>query len=175
VASIFGHGIVAYTLSKVLDRKNAKWLIILAVISSILPDIDVITFHLGIPYEDPLGHRGFTHSIVFAIIWALFLMFTLGKQNKRLWFTVIFLSTMSHGLLDAITTGGRGVGFLIPFNNDRFFFSVRKIVVSPIEISSFFSEWGLQVILSEIKYILLPSFIILAVRFLSLKIFIKLT
>ncbi|MEP5339220.1 MAG: metal-dependent hydrolase [Algibacter sp.] len=166
MASIFGHGIVGFTLAKVIDQQNLKWLIFAAVVSTILPDFDVISFKLGIAYEHPLGHRGFTHSILFAFLWALILMFLLGKRNKIIWFFVILLSTLSHGLFDAMTSGGRGVGFFIPFNNDRFFFPYRDIKVSPIGIEKFFSEWGIQVILSEFKYIFLPCFIILIISFL---------
>ena len=161
MASVFGHSIVVYTLSKILDRHHCKWLLIAAIISSILPDLDVVTFYLGVPYEAPFGHRGFTHSILFAMLWAFLLMLTLGKKHKSLWFKVILLSTFSHGILDAMTTGGRGVGFLIPFNNDRFFFPLQKIVVSPLSVKSFFSDWGLQVIFSEIKYIILPCILVL--------------
>lgn len=82
---------------------------------------------------------------------------------------VIFLSTISHGILDAMTSGGKGVGFFIPFNNSRFFFPFREIVVSPIGIEKFFSEWGIKVILSELKYIVLPCFVILIVLFLIKK------
>ncbi len=164
MASIFGHTIVGYTISKVLNNNSTKLLLLLAIISTILPDIDVLTFSFGIPYEHPFGHRGFTHSIVFALSWAIILMVTIGKRNKPIWFSVIFLSTFSHVLLDAMTSGGRGVGFLIPFNNDRFFFPFREILVSPLRIKDFFSEWGFQVIISEIKYIVLPCFFIFVVK-----------
>lgn len=164
MASIFGHSVVGFTLSKLLDNKNSKLLLFLAIFSTILPDFDVIGFKFGVSYLHPLGHRGFTHSILFAILWALILMFAFGKKNKLIWFLVIFLSIVSHGLLDAMTSGGEGVGFLIPFNNDRFFFPFREIKVSPIGIKKFFSTWGLNVLLSEIKYIILPCFIILALR-----------
>jgi len=170
MASIFGHSAVGFTLAKVIDNKNLKWLIIAAIFSTILPDFDVLAFKFGIAYAHPLGHRGFTHSILFALLWALVLMFTWGKQNKLIWFLVIFLSTVSHGILDAMTTGGKGVGFFIPFNNNRFFFPFREIKVSPIGVKEFFSEWGIQVIFSEIKYIILPCFIILAVRILIKKV-----
>ena len=169
MASLFAHGIVGYTVSKVIDDKNLKWLILAAIFSAIFPDFDVLAFKFGIPYEHPLGHRGFTHSILFGILWALFLMLTLGRKNKVVWFLVIFLSTTSHGILDAMTSGGRGVGFFIPFNSERFFFPFREIQVSPIGIQKFFSEWGLKVIFSEIKYIFIPCFLILVVRFLVLK------
>lgn len=160
MASIFGHGMVGFTITKLLDDKNTKWLLVLAILSTILPDADVIGFRFGVPYEAPLGHRGFTHSIVFALVWALLLMSVFGKQKKTLWFSVIFLSTLSHGILDAMTSGGRGVGFLIPFNTERFFFPWRKIMVSPIHVEEFFSEWGMAVVWSEIKYVFVPCLII---------------
>ncbi|WP_299557032.1 metal-dependent hydrolase [Seonamhaeicola sp.] len=166
MASLFAHGIVGYTFSKVIDTKNLKWLVIAAIFSAIFPDFDVVGFKFGIPYGHPLGHRGFTHSIFFAILWALLLMFVFGRKNKLIWFLVIFLSTVSHGVLDAMTSGGRGVGFLIPINNQRFFFPFREIIVSPLGIEAFFSEWGLKVILSEIKYVFIPCLFVLLIRFL---------
>ncbi|MDN3666676.1 metal-dependent hydrolase [Algibacter miyuki] len=169
MASIFGHGIVGYTLVKVSNMQHVKWLVVAAIFSTILPDFDVIGFSFGIPYAHPMGHRGFTHSILFAILWALILMFSVGRKNKLIWFLVIFISTVSHGVLDAMTSGGKGVGFLIPFNTDRFFFPFQNIKVSPIGVGKFISERGVQVILSEFKYIFLPCFIILALRFLVIK------
>ena len=169
MASIFGHAVVGYTIAKVIDSKHLRWLMFAAIFSTILPDFDVLAFKFGIAYEHPLGHRGFTHSIFFALFWALILMFALGKKNKFIWFLVIFLSTLSHGMLDAMTSGGRGVGFFIPFNNNRFFFPFREIKVSPLGIEKFFSSWGLQVILSEIKYIIIPCILILVFLYLKKK------
>jgi len=156
-------------LAKLIDTKQAKLLVFLAISSAILPDLDVIAFNFGIPYSHPFGHRGFSHSIVFAALWAIILMLAFGKRNKVTWFFVIFLSTISHGVLDAMTSGGRGVGFLIPFNNNRFFFPFRGIKVSPIGVEKFFSEWGLQVLFSEFKYIFIPCFLIFGVRLFILK------
>ena len=64
-----------------------------------------------------------------------------------------------------MTTGGEGVGFFIPFDNSRYFFSLRPIKVSPIGINEFFSEWGINVLLSELKYIGVPCFVVLAILF----------
>jgi inner membrane protein len=166
MASIFGHAAVGVTLAKVINSEGFKYLLVASIFSTILPDFDVLTFRLGIPYEHPLGHRGFTHSILFALLWALVLMLSLGRKHKLIWFLVIFLSTCSHGILDAMTSGGRGVGFFIPFNNSRFFFPFREIKVSPLGVSEFFSSWGIKVLFSEFKYIVLPSFLIFLVRFL---------
>lgn len=169
MASLFGHGIVGFTLAKLIDVKQAKLLVFLAIGSAILPDLDVIAFHFGIPYSHPFGHRGFSHSIVFAILWAIFLMLAFGKRNKIIWFIVILSSTISHGILDAMTSGGRGVGFFIPFDSHRYFFPFREIKVSPIGVEKFFSEWGVQVLFSEFKYIFIPCFIIFGVRLILLK------
>lgn len=165
MASIFGHGLVAYTITKVVDSKSSKLLIFLAIVSSILPDLDVLGFSIGIDYLHPLGHRGFTHSILFALLWSTLLTFFFGKSRKLVFAIVLFLSTVSHGLLDAMTSGGKGVGFFIPFDNSRYFFPFREIKVSPIGVEKFFSEWGIRVILSEIKYIALPCLIILVTLF----------
>ena len=164
MASVLGHSVVGYTVSKVITDNNSKLLVFFAIASTVLPDLDVLSFSFGIPYPHPLGHRGFSHSILFALLWSLLIMVTVGKRNKVVWFSVIFLSTLSHGILDAMTSGGMGVGFFIPFNNDRFFFPFREIKVSPLGIKDFFSDWGIQVILSEIKYIVLPCFFIFVVR-----------
>lgn len=142
MASIFGHGLVAYTTTRLLDSKSNRLLLFLAIVSSIIPDLDVIAFSIGIPYEHPLGHRGFSHSILFALLWSVLLTLLLRQSRKWIVFLVLFLSTISHGVLDALTTGGRGVGFLIPYDNERYFFPMRVIKVSPIGIEEFFFRMG---------------------------------
>lgn len=87
-------------------------------------------------------------------------LFFLHEKNQWLVMTCLFLSTILHGILDAFTNGGLGVGFLIPFDNDRYFFSYRPIQVSPIGIQSFFSKWGWRVILSELVWIGVPGLVI---------------
>lgn len=160
MASIFGHSLVGYVLAKV-QNKQSRLLIVLAILSTILPDFDVIGFYFGVSYNDPLGHRGFTHSIVFAVLWTLILVWFFQKKYRIRYGIVIFLATLSHSILDALTNGGKGVGFFIPFDNTRYFFGYRPIEVSPIGIKRFFSMWGLEVILSELLWVGLPCLIIL--------------
>ena len=76
-----------------------------------------------------------------------------------------FLCTASHSILDALTSGGKGVAFFSPFNNTRYFFSWRPIKVSPIGIAKFFSERGLKVIFSELIWIGIPGTIYIIVTF----------
>lgn len=164
MASVFGHALVGATLSKLLDKNQGKLLLVLAITSAILPDVDVLAFKLGYAYEHWLGHRGFTHSIFFAVIWSGILSLICGKSKKVIFFIVLFLATISHAIFDAMTTGGLGVGFFIPFENTRYFFGCRPIQVSPIGISKFFSEWGVRVILSELLWIGLPCITILVIN-----------
>jgi len=136
-----------------------------------LPDVDVIAFSLGIPYDDMIGHRGFTHSFFFAAVAGAVVTWHLRHRPTSdshrpasdshwpalfLWFTAV---TASHGLLDALTNGGRGIAFFAPFSDHRYFFPWRPIQVSPIGVG-FFSPRGLRVLASEAQWIWLPSAII---------------
>jgi inner membrane protein len=71
----------------------------------------------------------------------------------------VSLAAASHGLLDAFTTGGSGVAFFWPFSDERYFLPMQKIRVSPIGISRFLSERGIQVLVSELRWVWLPCLI----------------
>ena len=157
MASAFGHAAVAITGSRFF-KETPGWKIIgLGIVCSILPDADVLSFNFGIPYTHWLGHRGVTHSILFALIFsALTALVFKGKNKFGIIFLYLFFCTVSHGILDGMTTGGRGVGYFIPFDLERYFLPWRKILVSPLGIENFFSQWGARVILSEIIWIGIP-------------------
>jgi len=162
MASIFGHGITAIAIcAGVKDLKFRKGLVVLGMISSILPDADVLGFFYGVPYESFWGHRGFTHSIVFAAFWTaiLVILFYRKRSNREIAvaFLILFLCTCSHGVLDMMTSGGRGVALFSPVHNERLFLPWRPIVVSPIGASNFFSMWGLKVLISEAIWIGIPA------------------
>lgn len=164
MATLITHPIPALVLNQFTKDIPSKCsLLNYSILMTLLPDADVIGFGFGIEYGDMLGHRGFTHSIVFAILISIiiskFLLNYTGK-NLRVGFIILFLSTMSHGLLDAFTNGGLGVGFFIPFDGSRYFFQYTPVEVSPIGIRNFISMRGLEVIWSEAKLIWIPSLII---------------
>jgi len=169
MASIFGHAMAACALGTSFSKKNTTWKFwLLTIICSILPDADVISFRFGIAYESFWGHRGFSHSLLFSFL--LGLLITIIFYNKKLktstGILLIFyftLCTASHGILDAMTTGGKGIAFLSPFDNSRYFFPWRPIKVSPIGIGNFFTSRGLNVITSELIWIFLPASIYMAV------------
>ena len=167
MCTVITHPAVPIALSVLLPRDTASSsLLIAASVCSIIPDVDVIGFGLGIRYGDMLGHRGFTHSLAFAVALAALATVTLFQHSHGsplVIFFYLFLSTLSHPLLDALTNGGLGVGFFAPFSNKRYFFPYRPIEVSPIGISSFFSYRGFEVLLSELRWVWLPSSIFFAI------------
>jgi inner membrane protein len=133
-------------------------LAVAAVVASVLPDIDAFGYWAGVPYESPFGHRGFTHSLFFALVAALActaLAPRLGA-SRPVAFTVVFLAAASHGCLDAMTTGGHGIAFFAPFSNERYHFPWQVIRISPISVTRFFSERGASVLTSELQWIWLP-------------------
>ena len=135
----------------------------LAMVWSIVPDIDVIGFQLGIPYEAVLGHRGVTHSFAFAAVIATFAVWLhrsrglLSKEASAGAWAYLFCATASHGVLDAMTSGGLGVALFAPFSNARYFLPWRPIAVSPIGFAAFFSRRGLHILANEIIWIWIPS------------------
>ncbi len=166
MCSVITHPVVPLSLSVLLPEGTASsTLLITGAACSVIPDLDVIGFSFGISYGDMLGHRGITHSIPFALVLAALLTLTLfrGAQGTPLIiFLFLFLSTLSHPLLDALTNGGLGVALLAPFSNTRYFFPWRPIEVSPIGVESFLSARGLQVLWSEFKWVWLPSSVVFA-------------
>jgi len=163
VASAISHAVAALGLGTIFARPTIpKRVWVIGAICSVLPDIDVIGFRFGIRYGDFWGHRGFTHSLVFAAILASFVAFagfiprTLGIGRMALWI-YFFVATASHGFLDAMTNGGLGVAFFSPFDNTRYFLPWRPIVVSPISVTRFFSDRGVAVLQSELLWIWIPA------------------
>ena len=163
MASAFAHAFVAVALGKSCFRqKMPRRFWGLAVASSLLPDADVVTFGTGIEYGDMFGHRGFSHSLLFALLWSLLVVVCEFKSTVRFsgtWWrrlAFFFVVTASHGVLDALTNGGLGVAFFSPFDVTRYFFPWTPVVVSPLTAGQFLSEWGARVLWSELKYLCLP-------------------
>jgi len=169
MASAFSHALAALSIGTSFYRPQvAKRVWVAAAACSVLPDIDVIGFRFGIHYGDFWGHRGFTHSLLFAALLSGAAVAILsGKKNLGIGrfplLAYFFLATASHGLLDAMTNGGLGVAFFSPFDNTRYFLPWRPILVSPISLSRFFSARGFAVIENELLWIWAPAILFGAV------------
>jgi inner membrane protein len=171
MASILSHPAVPLALGIAAGpRAVPPALTAVACVASILPDADSVAFWLGVPYDSPLGHRGFTHSLCFAALLAVGCALFASRlaAPAATVFAVVFVSTASHGVLDALTTGGMGVAFFSPLSNARFFLPWRVIAVSPIGVRPFLSARGARVLRSELVWIWAPGAVValvgLAVR-----------
>jgi inner membrane protein len=170
MCSLITHPVVPVAISSLFPRQSLSPAVVIAgAICSVVPDFDVIGFSLGIRYGDMLGHRGLTHSILFAAVLGALLTFRLAEHNARarlLVFIFLVSSTLSHAILDSLTNGGLGVAFFAPFQNERYFFSWRPVQVSPIGLKNFFADGGLHVLRTELLWIWLPAAIIYAFGYL---------
>ena len=111
MASFMSHMITGAALTKLgistLSVRMKKKLYIVAMISAALPDLDVIAFNFGIPYSHWLGHRGLTHSLVFACLWGFIVTWILFRRQFLTWIeyvktaALLAMVTASHGVIDA--------------------------------------------------------------------------
>jgi inner membrane protein len=158
----FTHALVGGAVAQTIPQGLPRWRLaaMFAVIAAI-PDLDVITFAFHIPYSHMFGHRGFSHSLLFALILGILSTLALSGQNysRRQWLIVCvagFLAAASHGLLDAATDAGLGVGLFIPFTEQRYFFNFRPIATSSVNPLHFFTPQGLAVMKSELLWVWAP-------------------
>jgi inner membrane protein len=163
--SIISHTAPVICVGLALGRVNVPWRLLAAgLVFSILPDLDVVGVHYSVAYGDAFGHRGLTHSIVFALgsglSVALLAPFLRYERNAA--FIVCSGAVATHILLDSMTNGGLGVALSWPFSKERFFFPWRPIEVSPFPPQFFLFESGLEVLRSEALYVWLPSFCAMA-------------
>lgn len=158
--TILTHPALPLAVGLGLGRKViSKRLLLCGAIGSILPDLDVLAFRLGIPYTAEFGHRGFSHSLLFAFTVAL-----LGACCCRYLhstflraLTFLFFAIASHGILDMFTNGGLGIALFWPYCEQRHFVPMQVIEVSPLGLNRFFSARGMAVLRSELIWVWLPS------------------
>lgn len=152
-----GHIVVGMAAARVHSRDavRPRWPALLPMLFwaalSFLPDADVIGFALGIPYEDPWGHRGATHSLMFALALGI----AIGALAPRFGYRAVRTGVMatlvvaSHALLDTLTDGGLGCALFWPFDLTRYFAPWTPLPVSPIGLG-YLSPYGLYVAVTEI-------------------------
>jgi inner membrane protein len=158
--TIITHAAVPLALGLGLGRRVASGRLVAAgVLASMLPDIDVLGFHWHIAYADTFGHRGASHSLMFALLLGVLAMSAAKylQTNRLPAFLFVSACAASHGLLDMLTNGGLGVAFLWPFTDRRLFFPWRTIEVAPFGLHVFSDPRGLAVLWSELRCVWLPA------------------
>ena len=94
----------------VLGKKIGNKAMLLGAIAGTIPDFDVAAGFFTDTVSALEIHRGFTHSIVFAVFVGLLFAWMLALWDKRAtlkeWWLFWFLTFVTHPLLDAHTTWG---------------------------------------------------------------------
>jgi inner membrane protein len=133
-------------------------LLIAGIIACVVPDANVLSLKFGIANVHDLGHRGLTHSLLFAITlgtlaaWAARALHT----SRLTAFVFITLAAASHGLLDMLTNGGSSIAPFWPFSSERYFFPWSLIEISPLGIRRFLTARGTEVFASELVWVWAP-------------------
>jgi inner membrane protein len=169
MATIISHAAAGAALSIAFAPDGAParyWPV--AVVTAALPDVDSLLYYFRVSYSYTLSHRGFFHSPFLGLIISFFLMIVFFRDEPLFsgrwfrYFSLFFLVWTSHGFLDALTNGGRGVAFFSPFSSERYFLPWTPIQVSPMRIKSFFTPWGWSVLRSELLWIWLSGLILVS-------------
>ncbi len=176
--SVFSHAVAAVALGRSYSSARMPlrfW--VLSAACAAAPDLDVMGKRFGIEYTEMLGHRGFTHSIFFALILSTLIVLLAFRKpmaglSKFKLFIFFFLATISHGILDAMVDGTLGVAFLAPFNDARFFLPFRPIVSSPVGWS-FLSLAGALTLANEFVWVWMPSLVIIFAPYLKKRFLLK--
>ncbi len=158
--SILSHPAVPLAVAAIAGTKRIGGrLLVAGVIASVLPDADVLAFRFGVAYGSELGHRGFSHSLFFAVMAGAIACACAPwlRASRFTAFLFVGLSCASHGLLDMLTNGGHGIAYFWPFTDTRYFLPARVIEVSPLSVRRFLGPAGWDVIVSELRWIWLPA------------------
>jgi inner membrane protein len=129
------------------------------IVASMLPDADVLAFRFGIAYADTFGHRGASHSLAFALLLALMAAAIAPLLRTGRLPAALFVggSALSHPLLDMFTNGTHGVALWWPLSSRRLEWPWHPVIASPLSLQRLASHRGLELMLSELRWIWLPA------------------
>jgi inner membrane protein len=152
----FGHfavGLVSGRRHKEVTGSRSTRALFLFPLLGLLPDIDVAWVNLGVPDVGWAGHRGFTHTPLFAVACGLVAAAWRVRQDRpwKALTLAVTLTVLSHGILDALAQDGRGIMFLWPISELRMHFPWRPIPDAPRGVA-ILSPGGLAGQLLEFAY-----------------------
>ncbi len=181
MATLYTHAFVGLAGARLYADRPMPWAYWgLAAALPMIPDLDV--FFTG-TYRTALGHRGITHSLLFALALAMIAAAATFKIQRGtvpfLWPTMLrtvpatkigtvpvswwsltalfFAIIASHGVLDAMTRGGENVPFFWPFGG-------RYGNWGPLRVSDIAFDWPdprrSQAIRAELLWVWLPMSVV---------------
>ena len=167
--TVITHSLFTLALGKTIRWSESTKVSFCSFLCGSLPDLDFVGRYLGIKYADHWGHRGWTHSLVMAMLIGLLLSNLCSQKelkSKLGWWLYFSFLTCTHTLLDMLTNGGHGVALFAPWSHSRVFFSqsYRVINVSPMHFHNFTWDRLAPVFLSELTWIIIPICLVLTIR-----------
>jgi inner membrane protein len=159
LASLLAHAAIPLIGRKVMPP--SRKLTIAAVALSIWPDSDLLTLAFEIRPNEPLGHRGLSHSLFVACALAAIVTFVWFRDTWRRTLPFLAIVAASHGLLDAATSGDVGVALFAPLTNARF--SLPKLLPGcPMGLDEYLGRFGMLTLANEMLYVVLPLALVIA-------------
>jgi len=117
----------------VLGKKAGNRAILWGAIGGVIPDLDLIPGALMGDIARITFHRGFTHSLLFSVLFAPLFGYIICKIYKnrsrgdfQSWTILMFLSIITHIMLDCFTAYGTQIFY--PFSDYRVAFNTIAIV-----------------------------------------------
>jgi len=126
---VLGAAVAEAVGGRKLGNKAALW----GAIAGTIPDLDVFLMQFYHPIDAALMHRGFSHSLLFALAagpalgWLIHRLYK-KRYEQKTWMWLFFLSIVTHPMLDIFTN--YGTEFLWPWNYRITFNSV--FVIDPL-------------------------------------------
>lgn len=124
----------------------ATWLVILTgAIAGNFPDIDIVTYLINPLYYDAYWHRGATHSLVLAPLWALLLTAILWltlwrRRNGVLLYSICLAGIVSHILVDVLTSWPTSLWY--PISHSRPALGIIFIIDLVVTITVYIALWA---------------------------------
>lgn len=122
-----------------------------------LADLDLIGVVFDIRPDALWGHRGATHSLLFALV--LTGIAGVFARPLRGW---LLFAALSHPLVDLLSEFESGVALLAPWH-ERFHFFVRPVPALPLGVNELLGAHGVLVLLNEVLLIVVPFMLLMAI------------
>jgi inner membrane protein len=126
--AVLGAAIGEVTLGRKVGNKAIIW----GAVAGTIPDLDVLFSDFYDTVDALFMHRGFSHSILFALIMSPVLGMVIHWIHKKStasffgWSTLVFWAFFTHILLDSLTS--YGTGLFVPFSDYRIELNTIAIV-----------------------------------------------
>ena len=161
--SLLGHAVAGLAITSACsDGRLPRRTWPLAAVCAVAPDLDWFVSLANVHRGHFLNHRGVAHSLTAALVLAgaaFVLGFRPERRRHRVWLCLA-LAALSHGLLDACTSGGVGVALFAPFSDTRWACLWQPGWVAPLPLNPEHTNTFLASLWSEAFWIGLPALVV---------------